>query len=210
MTISASAGTIRSTVLRLHHVDRSAGERARDRDLVEVLRHLLHRRVGDGRRAADHDGAGQRLLPRPALFPMRVDAGAQLDRRIHAEPPRRLELAAVVADILDAGVGVLGDVMRRRRDTARCPSPASRSEPAGHRVPGRPCPMLAERPRPPGMALRRRRHAAAAERPAPSPRFRRPGPTACRSRCGRCRGWRQDPRSARDARTRGLSNRSAW
>ena len=31
MTISASAGTIRSTVLALHHLDRRAGERAGDR-----------------------------------------------------------------------------------------------------------------------------------------------------------------------------------
>ncbi len=45
---------------------------------------------------------------------MRVDAGAQLDRRIHAEPPRRLELAAIIADVLDAGVGILGDVVAGR------------------------------------------------------------------------------------------------
>ena len=56
--------------LGAHHVDRAAGERARDRKLVEVLRHLLHRRVGDHRRAADHDRAGQRLAARLAFLPM--------------------------------------------------------------------------------------------------------------------------------------------
>ena len=100
--------------LGAHHVDRPAGERARHRDLVEVVGHLLHRRVGHDRRAADHDRAGQRLAARLALLPMGEDAGAQLDRRVHAEPARRLELAAIVADVLDAAVGVPGDVVAGR------------------------------------------------------------------------------------------------
>ena len=45
---------------------------------------------------------------------MREYAGAQLDRRIHPEPARRLELAAIVADVLDAGLGIPGDVMAGR------------------------------------------------------------------------------------------------
>ena len=98
-----------------HHVDRAAGQRARDRQLVEILRHLLHRRVGDRRRAADHDRARQRLAARLALLPMGIDAGAQLDRRVHPQPARRLELAAIVADVLDAGVGVPGDVVAGRK-----------------------------------------------------------------------------------------------
>ncbi len=101
--------------LGAHHVDRPARERAGHRDLVEVLGHLLHRGVGDDGRTADNDRAGKRLAARLALLPMREDAGAQLDRRVHAEPPRRLELAAVVADVLDAGVGILGDVVAGRQ-----------------------------------------------------------------------------------------------
>ncbi len=97
--------------LRPHHVDGAAGERAGDGELVEILRHLLHRGVGDRRRAADDDGARQRLAARLAFLPVGIDARAQLDRRIHPEPARRLELSAIVADVLDAGLGVLGDVM---------------------------------------------------------------------------------------------------
>ena len=97
----------------LHHVDRTAGQCARDRHFVQILRHLLHGGVGDSRRAAEHHGARQRLLARTAFLPMRIDAGAQFDGGVHAEPPRRFDLAAVVADVLDAGVRVLGDVVRR-------------------------------------------------------------------------------------------------
>src|SRR5262245_65030049 len=107
MTISASAGTNRSTVLA-HHVDWAAGERAGNGDLVEMLRHLLHRRVGDRRWTTDDDRAGEGLAARLAFFPVGENPRAQLDRRIHPEPARRLELSAIVADVLDAGVGVLG------------------------------------------------------------------------------------------------------
>ena len=100
--------------LGAHHVDRAAGKRARDGDLVEPFRHFLHRRVGDDRRAADGDGAGEGLAARLAFLPMGVDAGAQLDRRIHSQPARRLELSTVVADVLDAGLGILGDVVAGR------------------------------------------------------------------------------------------------
>ena len=46
---------------------------------------------------------------------MVVDAGAQFQRRIHAEPPPRLHLTTVIAHVLDPGVGILGDVLRQRR-----------------------------------------------------------------------------------------------
>src|SRR5262249_1378648 len=47
---------------------------------------------------------------------------AQLDRRIHPEPAWRLELSAIVADVLDAGVGVLGDVVAGREIGCIVPS----------------------------------------------------------------------------------------
>ena len=47
------------------------------RKLVEILRHLLHRRVRDRRRAAHHHRARQRLPARLALLPVGIDAGAQ-------------------------------------------------------------------------------------------------------------------------------------
>src|SRR5262249_23555524 len=100
--------------LGAHDVDRAAGDCACDRDLVEVVGHLLHRRIGDDRRAAYDDGTWQRLAARLTLAPVRIDAGTQLDRRIHAETPRRLELTAIVADVLDAGVRVFGDVVAGR------------------------------------------------------------------------------------------------
>ena len=50
---------------------------------------------------------GSFLKPRVAqLLPVVVDAGPQLERRVHAEPPPRLHLAAVVAHVLHAGVGI--------------------------------------------------------------------------------------------------------
>ncbi len=45
---------------------------------------------------------------------MRVNAGTQFERRIHAQPPSRLHLAAIIADVLHAGVRILGDVLRQR------------------------------------------------------------------------------------------------
>ena len=102
--------------LRLDHVDRRADQRAGDMQLVQRLRQLLHRREGDAGRRAEHDRAGQLLEPaRAQLLPMIVDAGPQLERRVHAEPPPRLHLAAVIAHVLDAGVGILGDVLRQGR-----------------------------------------------------------------------------------------------
>ena len=116
MTISASAGHQEIDGLRLHHIDRCADQRAGDMQLVEALRQLLHRGEGDAGRRAEHYGAGKLLeAARAQFFPMIVDAGPQFQRRIHAEPAPRLHLAAVIAHVLNAGVGILGDVLRQRR-----------------------------------------------------------------------------------------------
>jgi hypothetical protein len=42
---------------------------------------------------------------------MRIDAGAQFDRRIHSEPPRRFDLTAIIADVLAAAIRIFSDVM---------------------------------------------------------------------------------------------------
>ena len=100
--------------LAAHDVNGPAGDRARDRKLVEIVGELLHGCIRHDRRTADDDRAGQRLAARFVFLPVGVDAGAQLDGWIHAEAFRRLELTAVVADVLHAGVGILGDVVPGR------------------------------------------------------------------------------------------------
>ena len=97
--------------LGAHEVDRRADQGARHRDLIEALRHLLHRRIGDSGWAADHNRTRERLAARLAFLPVGENAGTQLDGRIHAEAPRRLDLSAVIADVLDPGLRVLGDVV---------------------------------------------------------------------------------------------------
>ncbi len=112
--------------LGLHHVDGRADERAGHVKLVNGLGQLLHRGEGDAGRRAEHHRAGQFLDAALAqLFPVIIDARSQLQRGVHAEPARRLHVAAIVAEILDAGVGILGDVLRQRR--------IGRDVPAGRR-----------------------------------------------------------------------------
>ena len=115
MTISASAGTRRSTVLARTTLIGDAGDGAGHPDLIERLRHFLHRCVRDHRRTADHNRTGHRLLARLIFHPMAVNAGAQFDRWIHTEPARRFELAAIIADVLQAGIGIFCDVMTGRQ-----------------------------------------------------------------------------------------------
>ena len=109
-----------------HDIERRADQGAGDIELVEPLRNLLHRGEGDAGRRPQHD-RGRQLLEaaRPQLLPMIIDAGTQLERRVHAEPPARLHLAPVVAHVLDAGVRILGDVLR--------PGRIGRDVPAGRR-----------------------------------------------------------------------------
>ena len=128
--------------LRLHHVDGRADQRAGDVQFIERLGQLLHRGEGDAGRRAEHDG--RRQLFEAALahfFPVVVDARAQFERRIHAEAPPRFHLAAVVAHVLDAGVRILGDVLRQRR--VRRDVPAGRRD--GQRNAVEPLPRLVQR-----------------------------------------------------------------
>ena len=119
--------------LRLHHIDGRTDQRAGDVQFVERFGQLLHRRKGDAGRRAEHDRAREFLEPALAqLFPMVVDAGPQFQRRVHAEPPPRLHLAAVVAHVLDAAVRVLGDVLRQR--SVRRDIPARRRDRQGNTV----------------------------------------------------------------------------
>ena len=101
--------------LGLHHVDRRADQRAGDVQFVERLGHFCTEAKVTQGGAPSTTAAGQLLEAALAqLFPMVVDARPQLQRRVHAEPPPRLHLAAVVAHVLDAGVRILGDVLRQR------------------------------------------------------------------------------------------------
>ena len=115
ITISASAGTSRSTVFAfttLIGAPTSPPATCSSSSVSGTF--CTDAKVTTGRRA-EHDRAGQLLEAALAQsFPVAVDAGPQLERRVHAEPPPRLHLAAVVAHVLDAGVGVLGDVLRQR------------------------------------------------------------------------------------------------
>ena len=116
ITISASAGTSRSTVFAfttLIGAPTSAPATSSSSSVSGSF--CTEANVTHGRRA-EHHRARQLLEAALAqLFPVLVDAGPQLQRRVHAEPPPRLHLAAVVAHVLHAGVGVLGDVLRQRR-----------------------------------------------------------------------------------------------
>ena len=99
--------------LRLHHVQRLADQPARNPELVELFRHLLDGGERDHRRTAEDDGAGHRLAALLPRLPVHVAAGPELDRRVHADPVGRLQHPPVVAHVLDAGLRVLGDEMRR-------------------------------------------------------------------------------------------------
>ena len=127
---------------------------------------------------------------------MRVDAGAQLDRRVHAEPPRRLDLPAVVADVLDAGFGVLGDVVAGREIGRVVPS-RRRDR---HRQAVEPVPSRSRSAPVADDVLARRvvdQRAARSDRPWLRPSPGRSPRAACRSRCDRLPGSPPGPPPAR-------------
>ena len=94
--------------LALGHADGLAHEAAGDGHLVDPVVDLLHGNVGDHRRRADDQRRLQRLAALLGVLPVEVDVLAQSGRE-HPHPGVRLDLAAVVADVADAGLGVLGD-----------------------------------------------------------------------------------------------------
>ena len=73
---------------RLHHIDRRTDQPAGDFQLVEGFGNFLRRDEGDRGRRAEHH-RGRHFFAALFVFqPMRVDAGPQLQRRIHAEAAR--------------------------------------------------------------------------------------------------------------------------
>ncbi len=101
--------------LRLADADRRADEAPGDRELVEMLRQLVDRGKNDGRRGAEHQRDRHPLAARLVFEPVLVDALVELDLRVHAHACRAFDHRPVVADVLAAGVGVLGDEHRARR-----------------------------------------------------------------------------------------------
>ena len=202
MTISDDCRHVEIDRHRPRHLDRRAGDRAGDAELVHVDGELLRAGEHDDRRAADHDRDRHRLAPRAVLEPVQIAAGAGRLARHHAhgQPVGRFQRRAIGAHVLDAALGIVGDAERRgqigrgiearRRDRHR-----QAREPAaglGQLVAGehhllaarrmRPAPARpdwrspASRPRrspPPAAPCRSRRSRA-------KPRARRP-PPACRS-----------------------------
>ena len=131
MTISASAGTSRSTVTAFDDADRRAGEPARHRHLVQIDRQLLRSGEHHHRRAADHDGDRHRLFQLAVFLPVQIAAGAADPRRhAHAKPVGRFQRGAIGAHVADAGFGILGDAQRGGQIGRGVVSRASRSAPA--------------------------------------------------------------------------------
>ena len=94
--------------LALGHADGLAHEAAGDGHLVHAVVELLDGDVGDHRRGADDQGRGKRLTALLGVLPVKIDVLAEPGRE-HPDAGGGLDLAAVVADVGDAGLGVLGD-----------------------------------------------------------------------------------------------------
>ena len=196
MTISASAGTMQVDGLRLDDIDRRAGQPAGDVEFIDADRQLLRPHEGDIGRAAEHDGAGHRLVAALLVLQIMLVAAGAADARGHAhdQPVRRLQRGAVGAHVLDAGFRIARDDVGRGQRRRRCRNPASRSGSAACR--GR-CP----RPAAPRLRCTTSWQAAlsttlrldriARSRGPTWPGFPRPA-RPCR-RC-RSRGWRRSRR----------------
>ena len=89
-------------------LDRRAGERAGDAELVHVDGELLRASEHDYRRAADHDRDRHGFAPLAIFEPMQIAAGAARLARNHAhhQPIGGLERGTVGAHVLDAAVGI--------------------------------------------------------------------------------------------------------
>jgi len=133
----------------LRHLDREAGERTGDAELIEIDGELLRPREHDHGRAADHDRDRHRLPSLAILEPMQIAAGAARLPRHHAhhQSVGRFQRRPIGAHVLDPAVGVAGDAERGRevgrgieagrRDRHRQPAPARlapcRRMPSGRR-----------------------------------------------------------------------------
>ena len=72
--------------LGLADADRGADQPAGDRELVEMLRQLVHRGEGDRRRCAEQQRDRHLFAARLVFQPVLVDALVQLDLWIHSHP----------------------------------------------------------------------------------------------------------------------------
>ena len=113
MMISASAGTISGDRLRLDDANRRFDKAAGDGELIDVVINFLRGNIRNRRHAADAQRRGHFFLARAIFFPMHVDALPQFQRRIAADPVPRLDHRAIGTDVVNAVLGILGDVVRR-------------------------------------------------------------------------------------------------
>ena len=98
--------------LRFNNTDRGFDQAAGDCELVDVITQFLRGDVGNRRHPADAQGRRHSFLTRSVLFPVHVDALAQFQRRVAADPVRRLDHGAVGADVMNAAVRIFCDEMR--------------------------------------------------------------------------------------------------
>src|SRR5580700_5504286 len=134
ITISASAGTSRSTVRARTTL---MGAPAGDQKLVGVERKLLRSHEGDIGRAAEHDRARHGLVAALLMREVVLIAAGAADPRRHAhhQTIRRFQRRAVGAHVLNEGVRIARDhigrgqrrraVEARRRDRDRQPVEAA-------------------------------------------------------------------------------------
>ena len=98
---------------RARDTDRCAGQPAGNGHLVLVEHQFLRAGEQHDRRAANHDGAGHRLLALLVLAPMQIATGAAGTRRhAHAQPVGRLQRRPIGSHVLHPGVGIAGDAER--------------------------------------------------------------------------------------------------
>ena len=115
MTISASAGTSRSTVLQRTIRTGSPDQTAGHADFVLVDGQFLRAGEEDGRRASDDDRAGHRFAALLVFQPMQISAGAaEAASHPHTEPIVGFQRGPIGTHISDAVFRISGDAERCR------------------------------------------------------------------------------------------------
>ena len=129
MTISASAGILRSTRHRLDDADRGAGKAARNGHLVLINGQFLRTSEQHDRRAADDDCAGHRLPCASDIFANADSRRRRPDARPCVRPagPVRLQRAAIGPHVLDAAFRIAGDAQCCSEVRRGVRNPASKS-----------------------------------------------------------------------------------